>query len=62
MSWNSDDDELITPKESELVAQCAADISPEAIKWLWPGRVPIGKLTLIAGEAGLGKSQIGYIG
>ena len=40
MSSNSDDDELITPKRAnELVARCAADISPEAIKWLWPGRV-----------------------
>jgi putative DNA primase/helicase len=25
---------------------------------LWPGRIGVGKLTLIAGEAGLGKSQI----
>src|SRR6476620_6069345 len=43
---------------SELIAQRAADISPERIEWLWPGRVAIGKQTLIAGEAGLGKSQI----
>jgi RecA-family ATPase len=32
---------------------------PKPIEWLWPGRVAIGKQTLIAGEAGLGKSQIG---
>src|SRR6478735_12006989 len=37
--------------------QCAADILPEPIDWLWPGRVAIGKQTLVAGEAGLGKSQ-----
>jgi RecA-family ATPase len=42
-----------------LISRCAADITPEAIEWLWPGRVAIGKQTLIAGEAGLGKSQIG---
>ena len=29
-----------------------------SIEWLWPGRVALGKLTLIAGEPGLGKSQL----
>jgi putative DNA primase/helicase len=28
------------------------------VEWLWPGRVAIGKHTLIAGEPGLGKSQV----
>src|SRR5215471_1558165 len=41
-----------------LVSQCAANITPEPVEWLWPGRVAIGKQTLIAGEAGLGKSQV----
>jgi len=36
----------------------AADVEPEPVEWLWPGRVAIGKQTLIAGEAGLGKSQV----
>jgi putative DNA primase/helicase len=43
---------------SELIARCAADVKPEPVEWLWPGRVALGKLTLIAGEAGLGKSQL----
>jgi putative DNA primase/helicase len=43
---------------AELITQCAADVPIESIKWLWPGRVAIGKQTLIAGEAGLGKSQL----
>src|SRR6516165_3905502 len=42
-----------------LVSHCAANIVPKPIEWLWPQRVAIGKQTLIAGEAGLGKSQIG---
>jgi putative DNA primase/helicase len=42
-----------------LVSRRAVDITPEAIEWLWSGRVAIGKQTLVAGEAGLGKSQIG---
>jgi putative DNA primase/helicase len=42
-----------------LVSRCAGNIVPKPIEWLWPWRVAIGKQTLIAGEAGLGKSQIG---
>jgi AAA domain len=42
----------------ELIARCAADVNPEPVEWLWPGRIALGKLTLIAGEAGLGKSQV----
>jgi putative DNA primase/helicase len=41
-----------------LIMQCAADVTPEPVEWLWPGRVAAGKLTLIAGEPGLGKSQV----
>src|SRR5262245_1316544 len=33
-----------------------ADVQPEQVQWLWPGRIALGKLTLIAGEPGLGKS------
>jgi len=43
---------------AELITQCAADITPEPVEWLWPGRVALGKLTLIGGEPGLGKSQV----
>src|SRR5437764_14538279 len=46
-------------ESSALISRCAADITPEPVQWLWPGRIAIGKQTLIAGEAGLGKSQIG---
>jgi putative DNA primase/helicase len=43
----------------KLATVCAADIDPEPIDWLWPGRVAIGKLTIMAGIAGLGKTQLG---
>lgn len=33
-----------------------ADVRPEPVAWLWPGRFALGKLTLIAGDPGLGKS------
>lgn len=35
-----------------------SDIAIEPIKWLWKGRVALGKLTVIAGDPGMGKSQI----
>lgn len=30
----------------------------EPVSWLWKGRVPLGKFTLLSGDPGLGKSQI----
>jgi hypothetical protein len=41
-----------------LVVRRAADITPEPISWLWPHRIAVGKLTLLAGQPGLGKSQL----
>jgi hypothetical protein len=37
---------------------CMADVEPESIDWLWPGRVARGKITMIAGDPGLGKSTV----
>lgn len=50
--------ERTAPRGRHLVMRCAADITPEPISWLWPHRIAIGKLTLLAGQPGLGKSQI----
>ena len=36
---------------------CAADVEPQAVEWLWPNRIAIGKVTLLAGDPGLGKSM-----
>jgi putative DNA primase/helicase len=36
--------------------QCLADIEPTAIKWLWPGRIPLGRISLLVGRPGEGKS------
>lgn len=42
---------LATPRLVNL-----ATVTPRAVRWLWGGRIALGKLTLIAGEPGLGKS------
>lgn len=49
-----------SPKDKEVraVTTRLADIAPQPISWLWPGRVALGKLTLIAGDPGLGKSLL----
>ena len=36
----------------------ASRLRPERIDWLWPGRIARGKLTVIAGDPGLGTSQL----
>jgi AAA domain len=46
------------PEETHLVVKCAADIKPEKIDWLWEQRLPLGKVVLVAGEGGLGKSMV----
>jgi putative DNA primase/helicase len=38
------------------VMTCVADVQPQSVEWLWPHRIALGKLTLVAGEPGLGKS------
>jgi predicted ATP-dependent serine protease len=42
----------------ELQWECMADVESEPVDWLWPARIARGKLTLIAGDPGMGKSQI----
>jgi len=41
-----------------LTTRCLSDVEAKPVRWLWPGRIARGKLTIIAGEPGLGKSQI----
>ncbi len=36
----------------------ASEVIPRKVEWLWPDRIPIGKLTTFAGWGGLGKSFV----
>ena len=53
-----------TPEDAVAVAtdvavlRRLADVKPEEVKWLWPGWLPRGKLALLDGDPGLGKSLI----
>jgi DNA repair protein RadA/Sms len=33
-------------------------VQPEPVQWLWPGRIPLGKITILQGDPGLGKSTL----
>lgn len=35
-----------------------SDVQPEQVSWLWPGRIPYGKLTVLDGAPGVGKSTL----
>ncbi|WP_100501941.1 AAA family ATPase [Geodermatophilus chilensis] len=35
-----------------------SDVEPERVQWLWPGRLPLGKLVVIDGDPSTGKSTL----
>lgn len=44
--------------DDELILVRMADVEPKPIVWLWPNRIPLGKITIFAGDPGLGKSFV----
>lgn len=49
------------PRDGErqnAIVQRLSDIAMTHIEWLWPGRVAVGKISMLAGHPGLGKSQL----
>ena len=46
---------------NSLILTPAADIKPVPIHWLWPGRIARGKLSLLVGHPGVGKSQLALV-
>jgi hypothetical protein len=46
------------PGFASLDALRGSEITPRPIEWLWHERVPLGKITLLAGDPGLGKSML----
>jgi len=41
-----------------LITRRVSDLQIEKLEWVWPGRIAAGKLVLIGGPPGLGKSQL----
>jgi hypothetical protein len=46
------------PQAGSLITQSFREVEIKPINWLWPGRIARGKVNLIAGNPGLGKSQL----
>ena len=44
--------------EPRVRLTCAVDLEPRNVDWLWPGRVPLGMITMFAGDPKLGKSFV----
>lgn len=60
-------DEIVIPILEPANERCTADriayrracdIQAKPIRWLWPGRIARGKVSMLAGNPGLGKSQV----
>jgi putative DNA primase/helicase len=58
-------DDLVIPASAservpagEKIIYRASSVVPRAVEWLWPGRVPLGKLTTFAGVKGMGKTFV----
>jgi hypothetical protein len=47
-----------SPATSGAVVTQLSTIEPELVAWLWPARVARGKITVLAGDPGLGKSFV----
>ncbi len=45
---------------SDAVFQKMSEIQPEPVRWLWEGRIPLGKVTILQGEPGVGKSTLAF--
>jgi putative DNA primase/helicase len=41
-----------------LLSVRVSDVEAERVRWLWPGRLPAGKLVVLDGDPGLGKSTL----
>lgn len=51
--------QLVRSSESApVVYRRLSDVQVQPIRWLWPGRFARGKVSMIAGNPGLGKSQV----
>jgi len=50
--------QVLAPLKRRLITHRASDVQPEKLIWVWPGRIPEGKLVLVGGPPGLGKSQL----
>lgn len=49
---------LPPPEPGTNLVVWAREITPKKVEFLWPGRIPLGKMTTFAGHGGLGKTFV----
>lgn len=49
---------IVQPGASAVEIVKLSDVTPVAVRWLWPGRIAYGKVTILDGEPGVGKSTL----
>lgn len=54
----AEDEPSTTADGDGLIIQTVANVTPVPLRWLWPQRFALGKISIIAGDPGLGKSQL----
>jgi putative DNA primase/helicase len=48
----------VPPRHARLEVVCMADVPPVSIVWLWENRIAVGKVCVLAGNGGIGKSTL----
>ena len=56
VEWSRHDD--AEDRGSDLVLTRVSDVKPERVRWLWSGWIPFGKVTVLDGDPGVGKSTV----
>ena len=46
------------PEQPAELGALASEIESKAVQWLWEGRIPRGKVTIVDGDPGTGKSHL----
>jgi len=49
---------LVRSEHPQPVGKLLSEVEPERVEWLWPGRLSLGKLAVLDGDPGLGKSAV----
>jgi len=57
VSWSNVSDALESVVPGAITV-CLSDVEAEEVQWLWPARIPFGKVTVLEGDPGLGKSLL----
>jgi putative DNA primase/helicase len=56
--WEPPSADVDTPDQFDDVGTLLSEVIEESVEWLWEGRIPLGKLTVIDGDPGTGKSAL----